>query len=46
MHARIDIRKDDPTRIARYRIVAIDQARLGSAVEAYRERLGAPSPTR
>jgi hypothetical protein len=46
IHAQIEIRKDDPTRIARYRIVAIDQARLGAAVEAYRERLGAPSPTR
>jgi hypothetical protein len=44
IHAEIEIGKDDASRVARYRIVAIDQARLGAAVENYRERIGVKSP--
>lgn len=40
IHAQIDIRKNDPAHIQRYRIVAIDQARLAAAVENYREQAG------
>jgi hypothetical protein len=46
IHAQIDVRKDDPTRLARTRIVVIDQARLAAAVENYRERIGVNIPAR
>ena len=46
IHAQIDIRKEDRTRIERYRIVSIDQARLATAVARYREAIGDAAPTR
>lgn len=44
IHAEIDVRKEDASRMQRYRIVVMDQARLGAAVENYRERAGIKVP--
>lgn len=46
VHAQIIYSAEDPTRITRYRIVLVDQARLATAVKLYRSKAGAASPTR
>jgi hypothetical protein len=46
VHAQIIFSAEDPTRITRYRIVLVDQARLATAVKLYRSQAGAASPTR
>ncbi len=47
IRAEIDRRPEDPMRVLRYRIVALDQARLAAAVDSYRAaRGGAPHATR